>query len=212
MIRILYCPSLAYFAFALLAMGCSRPMENAPVAPEAIAARGIQKEWVRDVRYRPVISGQIERDSTINKELSCVQWVRFIDGKNEAEALEFHHTACPNDETALSDDSLAFRVWLKEQDSADSVKTYSLFQFKGEDKVDVGQLQLSDSSGARLEDLCQFTNQTTSVPFGNVCRVKEADNSWKALDLEVTNVASPTEPSGPQSTPDENNEPELAHR
>jgi hypothetical protein len=212
----MHCPSLAYFAFALLAIGCSRPMETTSSDPQALTSPGIQKEWVRDVGYRPVLSGQIERESTINKDLSCVQWVRFVDGEKSAEALEFHQTACPNDETALSDDSLAFRVFLNEKESADWGTTYSLYQFKSEgEKYEVGQVQLSNSAGARLEDLCQFTNQTTGAPFANACEVKEADNAWKSIEFKTAVVAvptSPTEPSSPETVPDENTEQELVRR
>lgn len=208
--RLLHCPSLAYFAFALISLGCSKEAAKT-VAPAAIlkaeqqTETSITKEWIRDVGYRPLISGQISRESTINKDLSCVQWVKLSNGSISAEALEFHHAACPNDEIALGETSLSFRLWVTESETADWGSTHTLFQLDGEIKTDVGQVQLSQSAGARLEEVCQFTNQATEAKFSKICTVSEVENSWGVVTL-ISNP-SPTLTSEPQET-----EEELARR
>lgn len=218
--RILRCPSLVYLALALISVGCSKKLVNHddPQKPEILRLEKtnteVTKEWIRDVGYRPVIAGQIERESTIDKSLSCIQWVKLSDGKNTAEALEFHRAACPNDGVALGDQSLAFRTWMTKSEETSGVSTYTLFKFQGEGDaataVNVGQAQFSDSTtDARLEDLCQFTNQTTSVPYGDACKVTELEKSWGAVELKTKAVAET--PAPPAEEPD-STEQELSRR
>lgn len=209
--RLLNCPSLVYLAFALLSLGCSKKNLNAtPAAAINTSGNTVTKEFVKEVGYRPVISGQIERETTIDKALSCVQWVKLTSGNDTAEAIEFHHTACPNDGTALSDDSLSFRTWLGDATEVSGGRTQKLFQFKDEQAIDVGQV-MNDSGGARLEELCQFTNQTTAVPFATTCQVTESSHSWGSLDWVNPAPQISNQEQGPATSEGDTSE-ELARR
>lgn len=206
--RLFHRPSLAYLALVLLAVGCSKKNVNAtPASAINTSNTPVTKEWVRDVGYRPVISGQMDRETTIDKTLSCVQWVKLSNGTATAEALEFHHTACPNDGTALSDDSLSFRTWLGNTTDVNGGSTQTLFQLKEEQTIDVGQI-MNANGDARLEELCQFTNQVTAVPYGNTCQVTESAHSWGSLDLTATSQVV----SAPPAIESEDTSEELARR
>lgn len=206
---VLRCPSLLYLAAALLSIGCSRHLTDAPKAPAAILkaeettpSQGITKTWVRDVGNRPLLQGQIERETTIDTSLSCVQWVTLSDGSVSADALEFHRAACPNDETALGENSLAFRAWIGAKEAQNGADQYTLFDIRGEQTVDVGKLQLATAdSRARLEELCQFTNGVTTAPFASACTITELSQSWGELNPPASLTSQPTNPVPESETP-----------
>lgn len=144
---------------------------------------------VRLVTLRPVIAGAVEK--IINTDSSCVQWVKRTEKDVTTEWLEYHRAACATDDTPLNGETLAFSTSLgKSETSAGEVQTIELLFATEEGSKPVGQLQMSPSTGARLEELCQFTNTTTGkAPFAEQCLVTATDTTWDTLTMSP--VTSP---------------------
>ena len=143
-----------------------------PVSPVLVAQLG----------YLPAISTQFG-DSLIDTTVSCVQWVRYpiTDSGAAVDAVEFHHSACPNDGTPLGSTSLAFNVDAHKSRSSGGVDTYILTRVEGSTTVVVGQMQVKGTT-ANLEELCQFTNSgQTNGPYNSACYVVEEEGSYGSL-------------------------------
>jgi len=187
--------ALFILAASVLCVGCSKSPNGMMAVPALTSSQtqtdqspGEQTSLVATITYPPAMAQSIQSQSQINLGSSCAQWTRHNAGNTTAEVVEFHRGACPSDGSTLRDDSLAFSADVERITDEGEDVTYQLVRNDTGTQVVVGQVIMSATGVATLQELCQFTasGQATSE-FNNNCYVVEEEGSYGSLDITQGN-------------------------